>query len=73
MEVPMRDFCQQCRRVVQGWRKPVVHAEHIFCDDSCAEDYRLVEANIYALYARSPVDAFDLPGGGNFACLTIDP
>ncbi len=50
----MQEVCDQCRRPMSPWQKRVINAGRIFCDESCAEDRRLVEANIYALYSRSP-------------------
>ena len=57
----MREVCEQCRRVIQSWREPVIHADRIFCDEICVEDYVVNHDQSYASHDPSPIEGFMLP------------
>jgi len=69
----MREVCEQCRRVIQAWRKPVFHDNRIFCDDVCAEDYEIIHDQLYASHEPSLIEGFMLPAIDQRALALGDP
>ena len=69
----MREVCDQCRRVIQSWRTPVPHANRVFCDDICVEDYVIMHERIYVSQSPSPIEGFMLPAPDQRPYLMGDP
>ena len=57
----MREVCEQCRRVVQSWSRPVISANRAFCSEGCAEDYREIREHVFGAQQPAPTDAFAFP------------
>ena len=69
----MREVCDQCRRVIPSWRRPALHADRLFCDDICLEDYSLMHEQVCDSQRLSPIEDFMLPSPDQQACFTNDP
>jgi len=69
----MREVCDQCRRVIPSWRKPVLYANRIFCDGICAEDHAIIHDQVYVAQSASRIEGFMLPAPDQRPCVVGDP